>query len=126
MAIINIIENTASVVYNGDTITSLPAVTTLLLPPLIVKTVDKLIASVGETLTYTILITNVALGAITSLPFTDQIPPGAEYVDETFTLNGSPATPTLTNDTLSFTIPNIGTLGIATITFQVEVVGGEI
>src|SRR5574344_2158643 len=111
MALINSVENSASVVYNGSTINSNTTTTLLLLPPTLLKTVDKLIASIGETLTYTIVITNVALGAITNLPFSDTIPAGTEYIDNSFTLNGSSATPTITDGVINYTIPNIGILG---------------
>lgn len=125
MAIINSIENSASISYGGSTINSNTVTTILLLPPLIVKAVDKLLASIGEDLTYTITITNVGLSSITNLPFSDVIPEGSEYVTGSFTVNGTSATPTITGSTLSYTIPTVGILGTATITFQVEVVGGE-
>lgn len=41
MAVINKLENTASVVYNGSTILSDPVSTVLLLPPVVIKSVDK-------------------------------------------------------------------------------------
>lgn len=125
MALINSINNTASISYDGSDINSNTTATILLLPPTILKSVDKLIASIGDTLTYTVTITNVALSPITNLPFSDIIPPGAEYIDDSFQLNGSAATPILTDDTLTFTIPNIGILGVAIITFQVTIIGGE-
>lgn len=125
MAIINNIENIASVTYEGQQINSLPVNTILLLPPLIVKAVDKLVASIGDTLLYTITITNVGLSALTNLPFTDALADGVEFVENSFGLNGSPTTPSLTDNVLTYTIPNIGALGTAIITFQVEVVGGE-
>lgn len=126
MALINSIDNFASIVYDGDTINSNQVSTILLLPPTIVKSVDKLISNIGDTLTYTIVITNVALSAITDLPFSDTIPAGAEYTESSFKLNGTTVTPTIADDTLNYTIPSIGILGVATITFQVDIVGGEI
>ncbi len=126
MALINNVENSGSITYGGDVIQSNIVNTILLLPPIIAKTVDKLIASIGETLTYTLVITNLALNPITNLPFADSIPAGTEYIAGSFTLNGSTVTPTITDDVLNYTIPNLGALGIATITFQVEIVGGEI
>ncbi len=126
MAFINKIENTASITFGGNKITSLPAETLLLLAPTIVKTVDKLIASLEDTLTYTVTITNLSLSAITDLPFEDVIPKGGTFIGGSFKVNGSVVVPTMTNNTLTYTIPSIGILGIATIQFQVEVVGGEI
>lgn len=125
MALINKVDNAGSIIYGGQTVNSNTVSTILLLPPTLLKTVDKLVASIGETLTYTIVITNVALQAITNLPFSDVIPDGTEYVDDSFKLNGTTVTPTITDDTLNYTIPSIGILGIATISFQVVIVGGE-
>ena len=68
--------------------------------------------------------TNVGLNALTNLPFTDTIPAGATFVAGSFTVNGAAATPTVTSNTLTYTIPNIASLGTASIQFQVKVVGG--
>lgn len=54
MAIINKLENISSISYGGNTISSNAVSTVLLLPPTILKAVDKLTASIGDTLTYTI------------------------------------------------------------------------
>lgn len=124
MALINKIDNAASIVYDGATITSNTVETLLSLPPTIVKVVDKLTAKVGDTLVYTITVTNVALSAITNVPFTDIIADGATYATDSFKVNGTAATPTVTDKTITYTIPSIAALGIATIQFQVTVVGG--
>lgn len=126
MAIINKLENIASLSYGGTTINSNPVDTLLLLAPTIVKTVDKLTASIGDTLTYTIVITNVGLSPIDKLPLTDVLPAGSTFVSGSFTVNGTVATPTLTANTLTYTIPSIDALGVTTITFQTKVVGGSI
>lgn len=126
MALINKLDNTATITYGGNPINSNTVSTLLLLAPTIVKTVDKLTASIGETLTYTVTITNLALSAIPNLPFSDIIPTGGTYVTASFTLNGSAATPTLTGSTLTFTIPAIPSLGTAILQFQVKIVGGTI
>ena len=125
MAIINKLDNTASITYGGNTITSNSVSTLLLLAPDILKAVDKLTASIGDTLTYTVTITNVALSAVTNLPFTDVVPAGGTFVTGSFTVNGTAATPTLTAGTLTYTIPSIAALGTATVQFQVKVVGGS-
>ena len=122
MAIINKLDNTASVTYGGNPINSNSVSTVLLLQPTLLKAVDKLTASIGDTLTYTITVTNVSLNALTNLPFT--IPTGATFVTGSFTVNGTAATPTVTNNTLTYTIPNIASLGTASVQFQVKVVGG--
>ncbi len=123
MAVINKIDNIASIEYGGKTINSLPAETLLLLAPTIVKLVDKPVAAIGETLTYTITIANIAIGSISSLPFTDAIPAGCSYVPDSFKVNNSAVTPTITAGVLSYTIPTIAGLGTAVITFQVKVIG---
>lgn len=125
MAIINKLENTASISYGGNTINSNTVNTLLLLAPTIIKSVDKLTASIGDTLTYTVTITNIGLSAVSNLPFTDVIPSGSTYVTSSFMVNGSAATPTLTTGTLTYTIPSIAALGVASIQFQVKVVGGN-
>ena len=125
MALINKIDNSSSITYGGNTITSNTVTTALLLAPTMLKAVDKLTASIGDTLTYTITITNPALQAITNIPFTDTIAAGATYVASSFTVNGSAATPTITGSTLTYTIPTIASLATATITFKVDAVGGS-
>jgi uncharacterized repeat protein (TIGR01451 family) len=126
MAIINRLDNTASVVYNGTTVTSNTASTLLLLAPTVSKTVDKLSANVGDTLTYTVTVTNVSLSSITNLPFTDALPQGSAYVGGSFAVNGTSATPTVTDNTLTYTIPSIPAAGAAVLTFQVRVTGGTV
>ena len=124
MALINKLDNTASVTYGGNPINSNTVSTVLLLAPTLLKAVDKLTASIGDTLTYTVTVTNVGLNALTNLPFTDTIPAGATFVAGSFTVNGAAATPTVTSNTLTYTIPNIASLGTASIQLQVKVVGG--
>lgn len=122
---INKLDNTASIVYSGNTIKSNTVETLLLLAPTIVKAVDKLTASIGEKLVYTVTVTNVALSAITNLAFTDIIPTGSNYVEGSFKVNSASATPQINGSTLTYTIPNIAALGTAIIQFEVTVVGGE-
>lgn len=124
MALINSIDNQASITYGGATINSNTASTLLLLPPLIIKVADLLVANIGDSITYTITITNVGLTSITNLPFSDIIPAGAEYIVDSFKLNDSQVSPTFTDNTLTYNIASIGPLGIATISFQVEIIGG--
>lgn len=125
MALINKISNSASVTYNGETIESNTVETLLLLAPTLLMAVDKPTARVGETLTYTITVTNVAIGELTNLPFTDVLPDGCSYVADSFKVNGTAATPTVADNTLTYTIPTIGSLATAVIQFQVKVDGGE-
>lgn len=124
MALINKIDNTSSLTYGGSTITSNTVSTLLLLPPTLLKTVDKLTASINDTLTYTITIANPTLSDMTNLPFTDTIANGASYVAGSFKVNGTAATPTITGSKLTYTVPTVSALGSATIIFQVTVGGG--
>lgn len=126
MAIINKLENTSSISYGGNTINSNSVSTLLLLAPTVLKAVDKLVASLGDTLTYTITIANISLSAITNLPFTDILPAGCTFVSGSFTVNNGAITPTQTSNTLTYTIPSIPALGTAIIQFQVKVVGGTV
>lgn len=124
MAVINKLDNTASVSYGGNTINSNAVSTALLLAPTILKAVDKLTANIGDTLTYTVTISNLGLSPLTNLPFTDNLPAGATFTTGSFTVNGAAATPTLTSNTLTYTIPSIAALGSAVLQFQVKIVGG--
>lgn len=124
MALINKLDNTASVTYGGSPVNSNTVSTLLLLAPTVLKAVDKLTASIGDTLTYTVTVTNTSLSALTNLPFTDVLPAGSTFVSGSFTVNGAAATPTLTNNTLTYTIPSIAAVGTAVIQFQAKVVGG--
>ena len=125
MAIINKLENISSITYGWNTINSNPVDTLLLLAPTIVKAVDKLTASIGDTLTYTITITNVGLSVVNNLPFTDVLPAGTVFINNSFTVNGAAVTPTLTANTLTYTIPTIPALGTSILQFQVEIEGGD-
>lgn len=126
MALINKLDNTASITYGGSTITSNSVSTVLLLAPTILKAVDKLTASIGDTLTYTVTITNVGLNALSNIPFSDTLPAGSTFVTGSFTVNGTAATPAQTGNVLTYTIPTIPSLGTAILQFQVKVVGGTI
>lgn len=124
MALINKVDNTANIVYGGNTINSNTVSTLLLLAPTITKAVDKLTANVGDVLNYTVTVSNISLSAYTNIPFTDIVADGATYVTDSFKVNGSAATPTINGKTLSYTIANIAALEAVTIQFQVTVVGG--
>lgn len=126
MAVINKLENVSSISYGGNTINSNAVSTLLLLAPTIVKAVDKLTAGIGDTLTYTVTITNLGLSAITNLPFTDNLPAGSSFVAGSFTSNGAAVTPTISANTLTYTIPSIPALGTEILQFQVNVTGGAL
>lgn len=123
MALINRLDNTASVTYDGTAIASNPVSTLLLLPPTVVKAVDRPTAAIGDVLTYTVTVTNVSLTPLYDLPFSDTVPEGALYLADSFALNGTPVTPAVSGSTLSYTIPAIPAAGSAILTFQVLVEG---
>lgn len=124
MAVINQLKNQANVIFNGVTVLSNLVSTALSLPPTLLKAVDKLIANIGDTLTYTVTITNLNINPINNLDFADVLPDGCTFVNGSFNVNGTVATPSVTNNTLTYVIPQIAALGTAAITFQVEVIGG--
>lgn len=53
-----------------------------------VKTADKEIVFIGDTLTYTVAITNSGNVDVTNVMFVDTIPNGATFIPNTFTING--------------------------------------
>ncbi len=123
MSMINRVDNTASITFNGTTINSNTVSTTLMSMPTISKAVDKAVASVGSTLTYTITIRNPGYTVITNLPFRDVIPTGADYVISSFKVNGTAVTPTITGGTLYYTIPSVPAQGSVILQFQVQIIG---
>ena len=83
-----------------------------------IKSVDKSFATIGDILTYTIVLGNVGNTAATSVVFTDTMPNGTTYVSGSATLNGSPATGILTTGIQVGTIP---AGSVSTISFKVSV-----
>ena len=120
------LSNTASVEYNGVSVASNAANTVILLDPTISKTVDKASASIGEVVTYTVTISNPSEVSMSDLTFTDILPSGVSYLAGSFTVNGSPATPSVSGNTLTYSIPAIGAMGNVILMFKATVVGGEV
>ena len=125
MPVITSLRNTASVEYNGAFVTSNAANTILLLDPAISKTVDKATASVGEVVTYTVTISNPSEVSMSNLTFTDALPAGITYLAGSFEVNGSPTTPIVSGNNLTYNIPAIGAGQNVVLTFQATVIGGE-
>lgn len=120
---INKVENQAKITYGGADILSQTTVTALLLSPTITKVVDLLVAKIGDTLTYTCVVTNVSLTSIDNVVFSDALQSNCQYVAGSFNVNGSTVSPnydTSTN-TLTYTIPTIAALGVVTIVFKVNI-----
>lgn len=126
MAIITSINNVANASFNGNTIESNNAVTQLILDPSVTKSVDKPTASIGEVLTYSIGIENNSELEMSNVVFSDNIPVGSNYITNSFTVNGTSVTPTVTGTTLSYNISSIPASSSANISFQVIIIGGEV
>jgi uncharacterized repeat protein (TIGR01451 family) len=69
------------------------------------KQADKVSASAGDTLTYTIRFSNIGQAAATGAQIVDTLPAGVTF--QSATLNGSPATPSGTNP-YTFTVNSSG------------------
>ncbi|PGT61686.1 hypothetical protein COD86_02090 [Bacillus cereus] len=82
------------------------------------KAVDKTIATIGDTITYTITATNAAPLAANNVIVTDTPPAGTSFVPGSVTVNG---TSTADNPATGINVETIAANGSATITFQVRV-----
>lgn len=126
MALINKLENVANIIYDGETIVSNTVETLLALNPLVVKAVDLLTAKIGDLLTYTVTITNPNLTSINNVLFNDVLPEGCTYVPNSFRVDGVSVTPIISANDIEYTFAQLTTLQVAIVTFQVEVIGGDI
>ncbi|GAB6417808.1 DUF11 domain-containing protein [Bacillus cereus] len=82
------------------------------------KSVNKTIATIGDTITYTITATNQAPLAANNVIVTDIPPAGTSFVPGSVTVNG---TSTTDNPATGINVGTIAANGNATITFQVRV-----
>lgn len=126
MALINKLTNVSSVTFGGVPINSNSVETLLTLAPTLLKTTDKTVASVGDTLAYTTAINNASLAPLTNLPFTDVLPVGCTYLTDTFKVAGTKVTPTVTNNTITYTIPVVPAAGSVLVEMQAKIVGGNV
>lgn len=83
-----------------------------------VKSVDKAFAIKGETLTYTTTITNNSNVDVDDIYFTDAIPAGTTFVNNSVKINGVSI---LGNPEIGFNVPNLTPNSSTIITFQVTV-----
>lgn len=74
----------------------------------------------GGSITYTIVITNLSLTALTNFNLLDTIPTGMSYTASSFKVNGSAQTPTITNQDLSYQFATLP-VGVTTVTFDCTV-----
>jgi uncharacterized repeat protein (TIGR01451 family) len=86
---------------------------------LLKKTGDKDYVEVGDTLTYTVVITNTGTVDVQNIIFKDVVPIETSYVSESFQLNGIVVP--LANPNIGVDIGNIAARNSATVSFQVTV-----
>lgn len=84
-----------------------------------IKSVDKSFATVGDILTYTVVIPNNGLVDAANVIVTDTVPPETSFVPGSFIINGAPVLGTDLNTGVN--IGDITTDGSVTVTFQVIV-----
>lgn len=125
------VDNIGTVRYNfKDTTTTLTfstntnnVVTTIVASSLgaITKSVDKLFATCGDELTYTITIPNNGTVTATNVILRDTIPNGTTYVVSSATVNGVTLPSSTNPQTTGINVGTIGIGGLSTVTFKVTV-----
>jgi uncharacterized repeat protein (TIGR01451 family) len=86
----------------------------------LVKTQSSDLVVSGGTITYTVIITNLSLAALTDFNFLDTIPTGMTYINGSFEVNGTPETPNITGQDLSYQFTTLP-IGVTTVTFDCDV-----
>jgi uncharacterized repeat protein (TIGR01451 family)/fimbrial isopeptide formation D2 family protein len=81
------------------------------------------LADPGDTLQYTVTLTNTGGNVVSNVVFTDPIPANTEYVAGSATLNGSPAG-SFSDDTLTVNVGTLNPDAMATIIFRVTINAG--
>ncbi|HDR7795235.1 TPA: DUF11 domain-containing protein [Bacillus luti] len=84
-----------------------------------VKTANKAFANIGDTIDYTALIQNSGNTNATNLNFSDSVPAGTTFVENSFAVNGSTISGANPNNGVN--IGTVNTSGSLTVTFQVIV-----
>ncbi|MGL5347274.1 MAG: DUF7507 domain-containing protein, partial [Peptostreptococcaceae bacterium] len=89
----------------------------------ILKAVDKIFADLGDTVTYTVTLTNTGKAPINNAQFQDNTPSGTSYVSGSLTITSVPAgvTFTGTDPQTGITINTILPAQVVTITWKVQV-----
>lgn len=125
---VNPISNTARIDYNfiadptapiiSRTITSNPAFTQISDATILsLKAVNAQQATTGDILTYTITLENTGNIPTTNLTFSDTIPQGTTFVENSFTLNGTAILDA--NPNVGVTLPNLAANATHLISFQI-------
>ena len=91
----------------------------ILLPVFVpVKSVDKSVAAIGETVVFTVTIENTCSRPLTDVTFTDMLPEGLTFVPDSVTINGMAAPGT--NPEQGFALPNIAGRETIEVCFSAE------
>ncbi|MFI3229133.1 MAG: hypothetical protein R3Y23_03090 [Bacillota bacterium] len=85
----------------------------------VTKSVDKSYALAGDTLTYTIVITNDGTIEATDITFTDTLPTGSTFTTGTVTIDGTSYADY--DPTTGFSLDDLAALASTTIVFEAEV-----
>jgi len=134
--VLPVLSNTSTIDYQyqidpnlpplNGTMTSNPVITEVILGELgVVKSVDQAFATVGDTLTYTSVITNQGNVEASNIFFLDAPPVGTAFIPGSVTINGVPQAGL--NPTVGFSIPAsppndvLAPGGVVTVTFQVTI-----
>jgi uncharacterized repeat protein (TIGR01451 family) len=115
---VKIIPNTAKVSFMGVQLPSNTVYTFNAIPPTINKSVDKSVAVAGDTLNYTMYLTNNAPFSMINENFIDLIESGSEYMVGTFAIDGATYPALSANDLLTAVLPDIAPNQTIKITFS--------
>jgi uncharacterized repeat protein (TIGR01451 family) len=86
----------------------------------VAKSSDVIDAIVGDTITYTVIVTNSGIATVSSVVLTDPIPTGTVFVSDSVTVNGDPRPGQ--NPGTGVPLGTIPAGGSVTVTFEVTVV----
>lgn len=81
-----------------------------------VKTVDQAVANVGETVRYTVTLTNTCESPLTNVFFQDIVPRGLAFVPGSVTVNGTPNA--AADPDIGFPLPDVPGGGTVTVAFS--------
>lgn len=85
-----------------------------------IKTSDKNVVSVGDTITFTVTFQNEGTIPITNISVTDSLPTGTSFIPNSVTINNIPVPNT--NPSTGIPVGTLNPLELVTISFQVQVI----